>query len=61
MNVRTSDLDSLNSEFSRQWQQAPDEGDCGVIIGTTQKTSQENATTTHHVENKLPPFSRLFV
>lgn len=53
MNVRSSNLDSLNSEFNQHWQQAPDEGDCAVIIDTTQKALQENATTTHHVENKL--------
>lgn len=61
MNVRTSDLDSLNSEFNQHWQLATDEGDCAVIIGTSQKASPENASTAHHVENKLPPFSRLFV
>lgn len=56
MNVKTSSLDSLNTEFNQHWQQAVDERDCSVIIDTTQKASPENAAK-HHVENKLPSFS----
>lgn len=56
MNVKTSSLDSLNAEFDQHWQWSLDEGDCAVIIDTTQKASPDNSAA-HHVENKLPSFS----